>query len=628
MNDDKALTEPAEPRGESTSLPGNPESPRGNPGPLRGNPGPLRGLGGLGLGGTEAAETPPAELPATGNHPATQEDRRAGRERGDARLSGWVRGLWFRSPLYQMQLGGRQVDHPLIVPSDPWPGNADRGRALLAGLYRFSGDSIHSEPPVWLPGGVSDAWLQGMHGFEWLRDLRAVGGDAARRHARRLVGDWLDRFEGWHDLAWRDDILAERIANWLSFHDFFCASAEDAFRARVMDSLHRQARHLAKRLPGQRRGAPLMLALRGLAYSGLALGDGDKRLALALRLLNREIVRQIRPDGGHVERNPALQLRVLRALIDLRTALRLGKQDVPEPLSGAIARMAPATRFFRLGDGGLAQFNDSGPGDPAIIDTVLAHAEARGKPADSLPETGFQRLALGRTTIIVDTGAAPPPGLDLNAHAGTLSMEMSVGRERMIVNCGRHAGPGPWRQTLKATAAHSTVTIDDIHSAEIRSDRHGRPAGLGRRVEAVSVERQQGDEAVLVAAEHDGYRAELELTHRRRLFLSANGEDLRGEDSISGPPGHSFAVRFHLHPDVQVSLVQNGRAALLRLKDGSGWRMRVGLDNIRLEESVWFGDESGDNSAPRRTTQIVLAGLTRDRETLIKWAFRREKKTG
>ena len=65
------------------------------------------------------------------------------------------------------------------------------------------------------------------------------GGDAARRQARILVGSWIDRHDSWDALIWRPDVLGLRIANWLGTHDFFCASADDRFRARIFASLSR-----------------------------------------------------------------------------------------------------------------------------------------------------------------------------------------------------------------------------------------------------------------------------------------------------------------------------------------------------------------------------------------------------
>ena len=72
-----------------------------------------------------------------------------------------------------------------------------------------------------------------------------------------------------------------------------------------------------------------------------------------------ELDRQILSDGGQIERSPAVQLAVMRHLVDIRAALREAQEETPPGLQNAIDRMAPMLRFFRHGDGGLALFNDS-----------------------------------------------------------------------------------------------------------------------------------------------------------------------------------------------------------------------------------------------------------------------------
>ena len=130
---------------------------------------------------------------------------------------------------------------------------------------------------------------------------------------------------------------------------------------------------------------------------------------------------------------------------------------------------------------------------------------------------------------------------------------------------------------------------------------------------------------------HDGYAPLFGLTHSRRLFLSANGEDLRGEDRLT-PAGDAaspandgtpeFAVRFHLHPEVTVSLTQSGDSALLRLPKGGGWRFRASGATLAVEPSVYLGDQG----PIRRSQQVVLKGRARGKETLVKWALQREAK--
>ncbi|HLG86502.1 MAG TPA: heparinase II/III family protein [Alphaproteobacteria bacterium] len=502
-----------------------------------------------------------------------------------------------------------------VVPPNPWPGDATRGRAMVTGVFAVSGDTVIAEGSIW-DADAGTSWACEMHAFEWLRDLRAMGGDSARRHARLLTTEWLDRFQRRGDIAWRTDVMGARIANWVGFHDFFCASAEDSFRSRLFASLGRQARALARALPGELSGAPLLIAIKGLLASGACVTGSEGRFAQAERLLLRELARQILPDGCHAERCPMVHTAVLGALVDIRAIYRAARIEMPEEIQHAIDRMAPALRFFRHADGGLALFNGSQEGEALLLDTILTQADARGRPMKRAPQGGFDRVSLGRTVILIDSGGPAPAGLDRHAHAGIGSFEMSVGRERFIVNCGARPGAGPWRSALAATAAHSTVTVADTNQMVLVDG-----GGVARRPKTVESHREDSPEGVLLEIFHDGY-ANLGLTHRRRLYLAAGGEDFRGEDSILGDAVHPFAIRFHLHPDVHASLTQNGRTALLRLGDGSGWRFRSDGETIMLEDSVYFG--AGDT--PRRTNALVIAGHAGGGETTIRWAFHREKR--
>ncbi|MFM2043565.1 MAG: hypothetical protein RLY86_2141 [Pseudomonadota bacterium] len=547
----------------------------------------------------------------------------------------WLRG----TALYSLTtLSGRAPTGLSAVPPDPWPGDAGRGVELLNNVFRFAGQTLSGEQPPWLDDAAGPAWLGEMHGFDWLRDLRAVGGDAARRQARLLVDLWIERHGRWSPVAWAPDVTAARLCAWIGQHDFFLASADDALRARIFDSMARQMRHLQKAVPGRLKGHALLLGLKGMIYGGLCLPGFDGAEVTASRLLVRELPRQILPDGGHVERSPAVQLQVLRHLVDLRSCYRAARAAAPEAVQHAIDRMAPTLRFFRHGDGGLALFNGTGGtggssggggtgsangGEAGVlIDTVLGQADAKGRPLKSLPHIGFERLTGGRACILMDTGAPPPPGLDEVAHAGTLSFEMSVGRERLIVNCGGHPSQvGPWRTGLAATAAHSTLVLADTNSAAVKED-----GGLGRRPAKVEVVRQDGETGTLVEAAHDGWRESHGLVHRRRLFLFETGEDLRGEDTLEGPgPANGgatpFTICFHLHPAVQVGLLNAGDAALLRGASGQGWRFRVRGGVLELAESVYLG--SGVD--PRKSVQLVIRGTALPGVTTVKWALRREK---
>lgn len=537
------------------------------------------------------------------------------REHALGRLAYALKRPLFASPVYRFLLAGRPPSALAAALSDPWPGHAETGTQLLDDTFALAGHSVKSPSRLWSPSGAAPDWLEALHGFEWLADLRSVGGDAARRRARELVGDWLDQHKRWSPVAWAPEVTGRRLVSWLGQYEFFAASAEIDFRHQVLESLARQARHLDHALPAGLAGTGAITAYKGLIYAGVSLPGAAALADKGLVLLQRALNRQILADGGHIERSPRTQLTVLRDLIDIRAALHAGSLETPVDLQTTIERMAPLLRLFRHGDGGLALFNGADEAETWQVETILQRAGGRPRPLSLAPQSGFQRLQAGRTVVLVDAGCPPPPTRARDAHAGTLSFELSIGHHRLIVNCGSHPAGHRWSRAYRATAAHSTLVVNDTNSSKISPD-----GALSRRPETVSCRREEGEGSHWLDMSHDGYLTPFGLIHQRRLYLAAGGEDLRGEDCLVGPDGHAFTIRFHLHPDASAALAQDGETVLLRVGRGAGWLFRARGAEVALEPSVYLG-RSGE---VRRSQQIVLCGTTLADETAVKWALHKQ----
>lgn len=523
----------------------------------------------------------------------------------------WLRDARRAMALLPALRGGRVPDAPALPVRDPWPGDPAGGARIIKGELEVGGRVRPIRPGGWNDSADSPLLHAAAHSFTWIRDLRALGTDSARLRARALVSDWIAT--GTADpIVQRADVAGGRIAAWLGHYDFFAASADDLFRQRLMARLVWDARSLAATLPAEELDARSLTALKGLVAAAVALPDHAGLLTRALRLLPQEIGRQVLPDGCHAERSPAAQLSALQDLTEARALLQAAGVQAPGALSSAIERMAQALRTLRHGDGGLALFNGSKEDDAQLIDLVLAQAGRVGRGPAALADGGFQRLQAGRTVLIVDCGAPPPPEVDRYAHAGTLALELSVGRDRVIVNCGAsHTANGEWHDASRATAAHSTLVIADVNSSELR------PEGLGRRPEVVDVQRQEANGAQWLEASHDGWFKPFGAIHRRSLYVAENGDDVRGEDAVEAPTPQPYTLRFHLHPGVSASVQQDEEAVLLRLPSGSGWRFRADGARLSLEESVYLG-----GALPRRTEQMVLTGYP-DSPQRVKWALTR-----
>ncbi len=543
---------------------------------------------------------------------------RFGLRRSRSSILGWrgFRELLFAAPLYQMTLAGRAPDAVRGTPPDPWPGDKEAAAALMNGEYLFLGRRIALGAAPWSAIEATPEAAQSMHRFGWLRDLRAVATNAARERARDLVSEWIETNGRWSPRAWRADVIGERSVNLLTSFTFLAQGGGGDFAARVLGALARQLRHLSRATASAPGDARVLRAAKGLIYGGACLPGREACLEAGLGLLEREVDRQILPDGGHTQRNPSLQLDVLRDLIDVRATLVSASVEVPFALQSAIDRMMPMVRALRHGDGRFALFNGGIEGDDKIVNIALAHSGSTGSALSSAPHSGFHRLAAGRAVIIADVGAPPAPGSDELAHAGTLSFEMSVGKERLIVNCGGRAhGDDPWRDALRATAAHSTLVVDETNSCELRA-----AGGLGWRPSDVIAARREVDGNLLIAASHDGYAKAFALEHKRTIFIAPDGSDVRGEDALIGSGGRAFAARFHLHPDVKASLAEDAGSVLLKLRSGAGWRFRASGGRLALEDSVY---SAGDGEI-RRTRQIVVAGALSGQGALVKWRLGRE----
>src|ERR1700722_19950807 len=118
----------------------------------------------------------------------------------------WLRGARrARAGLPSLRMG-RVPDAPALSVRDPWPGDPTRGAQLIKGELEIGGAVQPLKQGGWHQLGGSAVLRSGAHGFSWLRDLRALGTDAARLRARALVSEWISSPPG-DPIAHRPDVL-------------------------------------------------------------------------------------------------------------------------------------------------------------------------------------------------------------------------------------------------------------------------------------------------------------------------------------------------------------------------------------------------------------------------------------
>jgi uncharacterized heparinase superfamily protein len=544
--------------------------------------------------------------------------------------SGWRR-WWTRiaaNPAYRWRLGVPIPERLLIAPQDLRTGDPTIATEIYSGVFSFAGKVVNAEgkspfelrPP-------SREWAETLLGFGWLRHLRSAGLALSRKNARALVADWITQHGGSHPVSWEPEITARRVISWLTHSPLILQDVDHAFYRSFLKSLSRQVRYLRRIYPATREGYPRLLTAIALTFAGLCMAGEGRLLRQSAKRLIDELRRQILPDGGHVSRNPGVLIDILIDLLPLRQAFDARNTAAPAMLSSSIDRMMPMLRFFRHGDGTFAQFNGMGATPTDLLATVLAYDDARGAPVADAESSGYQRIEAGDSVVIADTGRPPVPQVSHDAHAGCLSFEFSSKRNRIVINCGVPAqNRDAWRDAARATAAHSTAVFHDTSSCRFRPVKG--PSHVGAPVAAgpskVAVARTERDGAEIVRASHNGYLSRFGILHQRSWRLSADGSRLDGEDVFKTNTGHElppanpddYVIRFHLHPAVKASRVNDGRTVLLILPGRESWLFTAPNMHVELEESIFLSASEG----PRRTSQIVIADEARTWPRVV-WTF-------
>ena len=552
------------------------------------------------------------------------------------RFAARVSASLYKTPLHRLRLRGRYPLKLLGVPEDPVPGDTTIGERIFAGRLIHAGHIVMTRDLTFAESAHPQAWRDWANGWEWLRDLAAAAPDrqAAAAAAEPLVKRWLESFAAFEPQAWRADVTGKRLLFALGHAPLILSSPDQIYRSLLLSAMATWARHLdraAFRLPD---GVAKAAALAGLYAAGVLIPGGEARTAAALAGLDKLLGMLVLPDGGIATRAPVDALALAEMLLFAANAGPATAMRPPPLFAETMARLVPSLRGLALGDGMIGAWHGGAAVGARPLEWLARRAATGNALARSGRWSGYHRLSAGKTVVVIDAGPPPLARVAAGGHAGTLAFEMSDGPLRLITNCGGERGlanplatplPAALAAGLRTTAAHSTLTIADTNSTRIRDD-----AALGLGVEEVTIQARSSEEGHWLEAAHDGYARRFGMTVRRRLFLSPDGQDLRGEDCIEAAPKsplqrraeRDFAIRFHLGPGVAATPTADGMGALLQLPQGRMWAMKTRGGMVGIEPSLWI-DPAG---TLHKTQALVVTGTTRKAVASIGWSFKRAGK--
>ena len=513
----------------------------------------------------------------------------------------------------------------LATVQNPLRGDTVAGTALRAGHFLVFGLKVPiAQADFGGAARLTPPVERVAHSFAWLADLEAATPrEQGVPIAERILGAWLEAnpkvpSRPGKGAAWSVGYAGQRELNWLVHAPLILSSPDRMQRAKILNAIGDTARWLDRNVSRAEDRLAEVAGWCGIVAAGLLLPDGRARRLYGEAGLVQALGELVGDDGGVLSRSPNAQMEAIALLTKLRACYRATRRDPPAAFDTVLTMLVPPLLALTHGDGSLGSWQGGWAVAADEVAGLVAASGVRTRPLRDVSQWGYQRVVAQKSVLQFD--AAPPP-LARHARYGcasTLAFELSHAGHRLVVNCGGAAAAGglmPVRleQGLRATAAHSTLALDDVNStAVLMGGKLGAGVGeveIDRRT--LEADKDGNGKATRLEASHDGYASRYGLIHRRILILRDDGTELRGEDLLvpTGRKGKrgkvGFAIRFHLGPGVDVGLSDDRQGLGLVLPDGSYWQFRSGGAEITVEESIWTDGQG----RPQPVQQIVLQGL-------------------
>lgn len=270
------------------------------------------------------------------------------------------------------------------------------------------------------------------------------------------------------------------------------------------------------------------------------------------KLMREQLDEQILKDGAHYEISPMYHKIIFFRVLELFHVLP-ENSSLKSYLKSKLSLMLNWLEQISFSNGDVPDFNDSTKGITFSNDYFTNVCKELGVESSrrALSDSGYRKFSVSGLECVVDVNGIAPSYQPGHAHADTFSFCMSFEGTPLIVDPGISTyNIGKRRDWERSTLAHNTVSVNSLDSAEVWSGFR-----VGRRLQ-VSIENES---ATCISATHNGYR-KLKVNHRRKIDLVDRGITIF--DELLGAKVNSAVSNIHLHPDVDVKLMENNTVIL------------------------------------------------------------------
>lgn len=520
------------------------------------------------------------------------------------------------------------------LPKKSAPNLALTTNKLLFEQAEQSDEIIGILPQMYDMAGQSEVSFKAIHNLSWLCDLMACS-EIEEQNIHTLhnfLKDFILQYQRFDEELWALPLLSQRLFYGIhAFERLFREVPNLSFQEQFSTLLLKHAVFLRKKIKSHKNHHEYGMFLIRSAIACLVFRDERAYLQPTLAQIYNYLDSSFFGDGGHKSRNSSFHLRFLSELIMLRELLVKAGVSISPKLQTVIVRSCDYLEFLRHPDGKFAAFNGSFEGSKKQIETVFEQSPAPITPPQScLKDAHYYRMRAENIFILADFYLLGQNDSFKRSYQGALSFEMSIGEQRVFVNCGSGEDLGAeWKTALYQSEAHNTISINkfkivaNAKKPEIPNKKHAK---------IISAITHQG---VILEGTHafeasDGQKQNFSFSHYRKILLHKNGHIVQGEDWVCIPKANfkkihaeqsiELNVRFHLAPNIRAEISKTG-SVVIHVPEEGHYIFNAGSGKISIEESVYTAA-----GYPKSSKQIIIRVNAMNEVTKIRWTMQTVQK--
>ena len=408
-----------------------------------------------------------------------------------------------------------------------------------------------------------------------------------------VVKDWIDNNpmyekDYWKD-SWNSYSLSIRVVVWMQQYTERSERLSEEFKTKFCHSIYKQLTFLLYNIENDIRGNHIIKNIKALLFGShffRAEEFSTQWRVIGLKLLRRELKKQILRDGVHFELSPSYHAQVLCDLLEIYS---LGIPEVNDSnYIEKIGKMFEALNCFIHNDSSIAQFNDGG------LHMTYSYGEIKAVfdsyfPGRVVSEGYFRMASSGyygfrgeNETFVFKAGKIADDSLPAHGHGDIFSFEWSINGSKIFIDKGTYEyNPGHRRDISRATESHNTLSFKGFDQAQFYSSFR-----VGLRPKVKVQERFELRKGLHITGTHNGYKIQgLNSRHIRQLeYFESDGLTIVDYvDDLSRSPRFNLL----LSPSVKVDVIDERSCNII----GENVIFRLTTEgDLELNKSTFYPD--------------------------------------